>query len=185
MSRYSYPHTIENAAGERLTFERIVAGARGDRLEGDTVVEPGAGPPMHVHFLQEEGFTVQEGRLGYQQMGRPPQFAGPGESAVFHAGVPHRFWNAGTGKLRCTAYVEPVDNAEYLLTELFASQQRNGGARPSLFDAAFLMRRYRTEFALLAIPAPVQRILFPLLVAIGTVLGKYRRYADAPAPVGR
>lgn len=47
------------------------------------------------------------------------------------------------------------------------------------------MRRYRTEFALLAIPAVIQRIVFPLLVAVGTVLGKYRRYADAPAPVRR
>jgi quercetin dioxygenase-like cupin family protein len=185
MSRYSYPHTIENGAGERLTFERIVPGRDGDRLEGYTVVDPGAGPPMHVHLQQEEGFTVQVGRLGYQRVGAQPQFAGPGETAVFAAGVPHRFWNAGMDQLRCTAYVEPVDNAEYLLTELFASQQRNGGARPSLFDAAFLMRRYRTEFALLAIPAPVQRIVFPLLVAIGTALGKYRRYADAPAPIRR
>ena len=36
---------------------------------------------------------------------------------------------------------------------------------------------------MVSIPAVVRRIVFPLLVAVGTVLGKYRRYADAPAPV--
>src|SRR5215207_3852060 len=135
-TRYTYPHIIENGAGERLTFERRVIGANGERLEGTTVVEPGAGPPMHVHFLQEEGFTVEQGRIGYQRLGEAPQFAEPGESIVFKAGVPHKFWNARTDQLRCTAYIEPVDSAEYLLSELVASAQRNGG-RPSLFDAAF------------------------------------------------
>lgn len=38
---------------------------------------------------------------------------------------------------------------------------------------------------MLAIPALVQRLVFPLLVAIGTLLGRYGRYADAPAPVRR
>jgi hypothetical protein len=31
----------------------------------------------------------------------------------------------------------------------------------------------------------VQRIVFPVLVAIGTLLGRYRKYADAPEPVRR
>jgi hypothetical protein len=138
---------------------------------------------MHVHFLQDEGVRVEHGRIGYQRPGEAPQYAGPGESIVFKAGVPHRFWNAGTDRLRCRAYLEPVHNAEYLLTELFASALRNGGGRPSLFDAAFLMRRYRTEFALLEIPAPVRAVLFPVVVALGRALGKYDRFADAPEPV--
>jgi hypothetical protein len=35
------------------------------------------------------------------------------------------------------------------------------------------------------IPPPVQRFVFPLLVAMGHVLGRYRKYADAPAPTRR
>ena len=50
---------------------------------------------------------------------------------------------------------------------------------------AFLMTRYRNEFAVVEIPAVVQRVLFPLLVAVGTPLGKFRKYADAPEPVFR
>jgi hypothetical protein len=85
--------------------------------------------------------------------------------------------------LRCTGYVEPADNIEYLLTEIFASTRRNGGLRPSLFDAAFLMRRYRSEFTMLDIPPLVSRLLFPLLVGLGMLLGKYRKYRDAPPPL--
>jgi uncharacterized cupin superfamily protein len=185
MNRYSYPHTIENGAGERLTFLRRVPGAAGDRLEVENVVQPGAGPPMHVHHHQEEALTVLEGRIGYQRPGEPPQFAGPGETVAFKPGEAHRFWNAGAGDLRCAGHIEPADNVEYFLTEIYASTKRRGGAQPDLFDAAFLTRRYRSEFAMVEIPAAVQRFVFPVQVAIGRLLGKYRRYADAPAPVRR
>jgi quercetin dioxygenase-like cupin family protein len=186
MARYSYPHTIENGAGERITFVQLVRGRHGaDRLEGDNVVSPGAGPPMHVHLHQEEGFTVLEGRIGYQRLGQPAQFAGPGDEVIFEAGEPHKFWNAGDTDLRCAGHIEPADNAEYFLTELFESTKRAGGKRPDPFEAAFLMRRYRSEFVMLEIPAAVQRFLFPLLVALGHLFGKYKRYADAPEPLHR
>jgi len=182
--RYTYPHTIESGAGERITFLRRIPGASGDRLEGENVATPGAGPPMHVHYLQEEVFTVREGRMGYQSAGGPERFAGPGETVAFAPGVPHRFWNAGEGDLRCTGHIEPAHNVEYLLTELFESSKRNG-ARPGLFDVAFLAMRYRSEYGLGVVPAAMQRVVFPLLVGVGTLLGKYRRYADAPEPVRR
>ena len=185
MTPYTYPHTIDNGAGERLTFVRRVAGAAGDRLEGENVVQPGAGPPMHVHYHQEEVFTVQEGRMGYQRLGEPERFAGPGETVVFKPGEAHRFWNAGEGDLRCMGRVEPADNVEYFLTEIFASAKRHGGGRPDPFEAAFLTRRYRSEYAMVAIPAAVQRFIFPVLVAVGRLLGKYRKYHDAPEPVRR
>jgi hypothetical protein len=115
-----YPHTIENGAGERLTFIRRV----GDRLEVENVVT-------------------------------------------------------------CTGYVEPADNLEYFLTALYDSQRKSGGKRPDPFEAAFLARRYRSEFGMAEIPAPVQQLVFPLLVALGRVLGKSRKYAHAPEPVRR
>jgi quercetin dioxygenase-like cupin family protein len=180
--RYTYPRTIENGAGERLTFLRRVPGPRGDRLEGKNSVAPGAGPPMHVHFHQDEVFTVQKGRMGYQRPGQPAQFAGPGETVFFKAGEPHRFWNAGEMDLECTGYVEPADNVEYLLTEIFESAKCNGGGRPDPFDAAFLMTRYRTEYAMLEIPAVVQRFVFPALLILGKLVGRYSKYADAPEP---
>ena len=185
MSSFTYPHTIDNGGGERLTFLRRVPGPRGDRLEVENVVAPGAGPPMHVHHHQDEALTVVEGRLGWERPGQAPGFAGPGETVVFAAGDPHRFWNAGDGDLRCRGHIEPADSIEYFLGQLFASARRRGGARPDPFDAAFLAHRYRREFTLVEIPAPVRRVVLPLQVAVGTALGRYRRYADAPEPVRR
>jgi quercetin dioxygenase-like cupin family protein len=183
MSGQTYPHVIENGGGERLVFHRRVRGAAGDRLEGENFVQPGAGPPMHVHHLQEEALTVVSGLIGFQRPGEPAQFAGPGEQVVFKAGEAHKFWNAGKDVLHCTAYIEPADNIEFFLGELFASTARHGGARPGLFDVAFLLTRYRSEFGMLEIPAVVQRLVFPAVLALGNALGKYRRFADAPEPV--
>ena len=183
--RYTYPHTIENGAGERITFLRRVPGATGVRVEGENLATPGAGPPMHVHRYQVESFTVQRGRMGYQRLGQPEQFAGPGDTVTFAPGDPHRFWNPGPDDLFCTGYIEPADNVEYFLGEIFASTRRRGGTMPDPFEAAFLATRYRDEFTMVAVPVIVRRVVFPLLVALGTLLGKYRRYADAPAPVRR
>ncbi len=183
MGRYTYPHTIENGAGERITFLRAVPRPGGDRLEVENVVAPGAGPPMHVHHYQVEALTVEHGRIGYQRPGEPPQFAGPGETVAFKPGDAHKFWNAGEDDLRCTGHIEPAGSVEYLLTELFASMKRRGTPQPDPLDAAFLMWRYRDEFTLLEIPALVRRFVLPAQVAVGTLLGKYRKYADAPGPV--
>lgn len=183
MSRYTYPHTIDNGAGERLTFLRRVPGVSGERLEVENVVTPGVGPVMHVHHRQAEVLTVLEGRIGYQRLGGPEEFAGPGQTVAFQPGDAHRFWNAGDGDLRCAGYIEPADNVEYFLSAIFASQRSTGSLRPNPLDAAYLVRRYRSEFAMLQIPALVQRLVFPLLVGVGHLLGRYAKYADAPEPV--
>ena len=185
MARYVYPHTIDNAAGEVITFLRRVRGTKGDRLEGENIATPGAGPGMHVHHYLEEVLTVHQGRIGYQRLGEGPQSAGPGQSIAFKPGEAHRFWNAGRVDLQCTGRMEPADNVEYLLTEIFESTKRSGRGRPGLFDIAFLARRYRSEYAVSEIPAVVQGIVFPMIVLVGRLLGRYARYADAPEPVRR
>ena len=68
----SYPYTIDNGQGELLTFTGVTQGPEGERALADGVAKPGAGPPMHVHYLQEEAARVISGRLGYQVPGREP-----------------------------------------------------------------------------------------------------------------
>ena len=180
-----YPRTIDNGDGELLTFLRVRTDADGRQvLEVENQVQPGSGPPMHAHHLQEESLTVKEGRIGYRVAGGPDRFAGPGETVTFAPGQMHRFWNAGDEVLRCSGWASPPGNLEYLLTEAFASMRRSGG-RPNPFDAAYLLGRYRTEFAQGDIPAPVRILVFPTLRALGRLLGRARRYADAPPPMSR
>jgi quercetin dioxygenase-like cupin family protein len=184
MPRTTLPHTIDNGAGERIVFTRRVRGQCGSRLEGETTLEAGTdGTPMHVHHLQDEGFTVIEGRLGYQRAGEAPRVAAPGESVEFKAGEAHRFWNAGDGTLRCSGFIEPAGNAVYFLSELFESRRRAGGGRPRLFDVVYLTQRYGREYSVVEIPRAVQRLVFPLLVFVGVALGLFDRYKDAPAPL--
>jgi quercetin dioxygenase-like cupin family protein len=180
-----YPYTIDNGAGEKLTFLGIRSDERGEYLEARNSVSPGSGPPMHVHGLQEESLTVERGTMGWQRRGEEEHVAGPGETVTFTPGEMHRFWNAGEDELVCTGSVRPPDNLEYFLTQIFASTRANGGKRPRLFDAAYLLTRYRSEFGMADIPGPVQRFVFPVVVAIGRLLGRGRRFAGAPEPVSR
>src|SRR5688500_18422947 len=114
-----YPHTSENGAGERLTSLRRVPTPGGDSREVENVITTGSGPPMHNHQHQEEALKVARGRICKQRLGELARFAGPGETVVFKPGEPHRFWNAGDAEVRVTGYIEPADNAEYFLTELY------------------------------------------------------------------
>ena len=87
---HGYPRTIDNGAGERLTWVGVRRGDDGREylyMKGE--VNPGAGPPLHVHKLQTETITVDEGRIGYIVDGGPEQFAGPGETATFKPGEGH------------------------------------------------------------------------------------------------
>ena len=179
----TYPYTIDNGQGELLTFTGVTQGPSGLRVGADGVAQPGAGPPMHVHHLQDEAAQVVRGRMGYQVPGGEPQFAGPGELVVWPAGTAHKWWNAGSDELHMTGWCSPPDNIEFFLGTLFASTKANGGSRPGLFDAAFLVTRYRTEFAMLEVPALVNRIVIPIVYLLGAVLGRYRKFKDAPAPI--
>ena len=178
-----YPYTIDNGAGEQLTFLGLTRGASGDRIEVDGTARPGAGPPMHVHYLQEERVLVVTGRAGYQVPGQPERFAGPGNVVVWPPGTPHRWWNAGDTELRMTGWCAPPGNVEFYLAAMFASMKENGGKRPGLFDAAFLTTRYRTEFAMLELPTVMRRFVIPVIYALGLALGKYTKYKDAPPPI--
>lgn len=183
MSRY--PYTIDNGSGERLTFVGVGSDARGEYAEAKNEVAPGSGPPMHVHHLQEEVLTVERGTMGWQRQGEQEQVATAGESARFAPGEMHRFWNAGDDELVCTGLVRPADNIEYFLTRVYASMRATGKPRPRLFDAAYLLTRYRSEFGMATPPRGVQRVLFPIVLAVGRLLGLHRRFADPPEPVRR
>jgi quercetin dioxygenase-like cupin family protein len=177
--QYQLPHTIETKYGEKLTFLHM----EGQRVVGENYVQPNAGPPMHVHFKQDEAMTVLSGKIGYQIAGQAPQYAGPGETVVFKKGEVHRFWNAGEEVLHCRAWVEPADNFVFYITQVFDAINRGKNGKPELFDGAYLMWRYRSEFAMTEIPGLVRNIVMPVIYFVGSLLGKYRKFKDAPKPV--
>lgn len=179
----TYPYTIDNGSGEQLTFLRLVEDDGEPWLEVENLVQPNSGPPMHIHFFQEEALTVVQGQVGTQLLGQEPQFYGPGETCTFKVRVAHKFWNAGTEPLICRGYIKPAHNTVYFLSRIYESTRENGGKMPDAFDAAYLMHRYRTEFNMLEIPPFVKRVGFPVTRFFGTLQGRHRRFAGAPAPI--
>ncbi|MBK7939091.1 MAG: cupin domain-containing protein [Lewinellaceae bacterium] len=173
------PLTIENKYGEKLTFLRL----EGNRVLIEDFVQPNAGPPMHVHFLQEECLTVVSGKMGYQSFGQEPQYANPGETVLFKRGDAHRFWNAGNDVLHCTGWVDPVNNFVFFLSGIYAAINRGKNQQPEIFDGAYLAWRYRREFDLTEIPVFVKKVVFPVIYTIGCLLGKYRKFRNAPVPL--
>jgi hypothetical protein len=101
---------------------------------------------------------------------------------VWPAGTPHKWWNAGPTELRMAGWCKPPGNIEFFLGALFASAKQHGG-RPGLFDAAFLMTRYRSEYAMVELPSFARLGVLPVVYGVGLVLGKYKKYRDAPEPL--
>ena len=173
------PLTIQNMTGEKLTFLKIDFKDGIEYLETESEVQPNAGPPMHVHHKQDESLTVVSGKIGYQQLHGEKKYAGAGETVLFKAGTAHKFWNAGNDVLICTGYASPANNIIYFLSQIYKSIDENGG-RPGLYDTAYLLNRYKSEFSMLEIPAFVQKIIFPVALFFGGLLGKNKKFADAP-----
>ena len=89
---------------------------------------------------------------------------------LFKAGTPHKFWNASNDVLRCSGYASPADNLVYFLSQIYKSANENGG-RPGMYDAAYLLGRYKTEFGMLEIPAFVQKVIFNVILFFGNLRG--------------
>lgn len=180
---FQLPHTIENPFGESLTFQAIVEEDGVGKMIVHNKVSPGAGPPFHVHYKQEECLTVTKGLMGYQVEGDAEKFLKEGETIVFKRGQMHRFWNAGDELLMCEGWVKPANTFDYFITGIYNSMNKAGKAEGDPFDSAFLMTRFKTEYDLKDIPTFVKKVIFPITVVIGKLLGKYKHFEGAPKPV--
>ena len=179
----TYPHVIENCIGEKLIFKDLVSEPDGDRLLVENFVVPGSGPVMHTHWLQDEALTVKKGKIGYQVLGQPAKYAGEGETVLFKKGTAHKFWNAGDDILHCEGYIKPANTIVFFLSSVFAAQNKSGKGQPEKFDAAYLLTRYSSEYDMNEIPGFVKKVVIPATYFVGKLLGKYKHFKDAPAPL--
>lgn len=131
------------------------------------------GPPLHQHFQEREEGMVKAGMLG-AQVGNKELIVPAGGSAVFPAGVAHKWWNAGEDLLELSGRVIPAVDLDRYLQAVFAILNASSTGRPSVFYIAHAMWRHRQTQASLVPPRFVQRILFPVVLLIGRILGKYR-----------
>ena len=180
---FDYPHSISNHLGEVLIFHSVETEDGVKKMIVQNKLKPGAGPPFHVHFKQDESLTVTKGRMGYQIDGQEEKFLHEGERVVFRRGEMHRFWNAGDGFLECSGWVKPANSLDYFLDGIYRSMDKAGKAEGDPFDSAYLINRYKSEYDLKDIPSFVKKVIFPITVFIGSLLGKYKHFKDAPEPI--
>ena len=167
--------TLENRhTGEVLRIRRVrdSAGQIVLNIEGSLPPQR-SGPPPHVHFQQLEEGYVKAGTVG-AQVGKEKIVVHAGESAVFPAGVVHTWWNAGGELLELTGQAVPAVDLDRFIQGLFAVLNASESGRPSIFYLAHVLWRHRHTQAVMTPPVPVQQIVFPLVLAIGCILGKYR-----------
>jgi quercetin dioxygenase-like cupin family protein len=159
--------------GEILRLRRV-RGAEGQTvLTIDGSLPPRAsGPPRHVHFHQREEGTVRAGSLG-ARVGREKIVVPAGGSAAFPAGVAHNWWNAGDDLLEFAGRAVPAADLDRYLQAIFAVLNASSTGRPSIFYMAHVLWQHRRTQAVVSPPRTIQRIVFPLVLLVGRVLGKY------------
>ncbi|MEZ4686068.1 MAG: cupin domain-containing protein [Bacteroidia bacterium] len=182
MYPYNYPHSIKHG-GEELIFEKLVNEGGEQKMIVSNRVAPQNGPPFHVHFKQDESLTVKKGRMGYQIDGEEEKFAEKGETVTFTRGQMHRFWNAGEDMLECSGWIKPANSIDYFLTGVYTAMNKTGKPPGDPFDMAYLITRYRSEYDMKVIPGFVKRVIMPITVFFGKIMGKYKHFQDAPAPL--
>ena len=132
-----------------------------------------SGPPVHVHFHEREEGSVKAGTLG-ARVGNEKIVVQAGGAAVFPAGVVHNWWNAGGDLLEFSGRAVPAVDLDRYLQGIFAVLNASSSGRPSIFHLAHVLWRHRHTQALMVPPRAIQRIVFPLVLLVGRILGKYR-----------
>jgi quercetin dioxygenase-like cupin family protein len=75
------------------------------------VIAPRFGPPLHLHFLQEEWFQAMEGEFIFEAGGEQHRMT-PGTSILVPRMVPHRFQNTGSSTGKVLILAQPAGTLE-------------------------------------------------------------------------
>jgi hypothetical protein len=166
---------LENRhTGEILRMRRVRDAEGQIVLILDGSLPPHAsGPPLHVHIHEHEQVIVKAGTLG-ALVGTEKIILPAGGTAIFPAGMPHRWWNTGDDLLELSGQVVPSVDLDRYLQAMFAVLNASASGRPSIFYLAHVLWRHRQTQAIMAPPQAIQRVVFPMVLLVGRILGKYR-----------
>ena len=175
---------LENRHTGEILRMRRVRDAEGQTIltiEG-SLPPHSSGPPVHVHFHQREEGSVQAGTLG-AQVENEKIVVPAGGTAAFPAGVAHAWWNAGEDLLQLNGRAVPAADLDRYLQGLIAVLNAGAPGKPSIFYLAHVLWRHRHTQAVMVPPRAVQKIVFPVVLLVGSILGKYRgdRWPGSPA----
>ena len=164
---------INRHSGERLQMRRVRQGGE-MCLELTGTLPPNAdGPPLHIHAGEHEEGTVIAGTLAAIVDGVEVRVE-QGGPVRLPMGSAHRWWNGGTETLQFDGYARPVVDLDIFLSAIFDVLNSGPARRPPIFYMAHLLWRHRKTQTLLIAPRWIQAVMFPTIVLVGTLLGRYR-----------
>jgi quercetin dioxygenase-like cupin family protein len=166
---------LENRRTGEILRMRRVRDAEGQTIlavEG-SLPPRASGPPPHIHFHLREEVAVKAGSLGVR-VGKEKIVVPAGGTAVFPSGVIHAWWNAGDDLLELSGRAIPAGDLDRYLQALFAVLNASSSGRPSIFYLAHVLWRHRHTQSVTLPPRIIQQIVFPIVLLVGRVLGKYR-----------
>ena len=166
-------HIENRRSGEKLALRRVRRGSEVWVEIKGSLPAGQSGPPLHRHHVEMEEGRVMSGTLGFVVDGVKGT-ASVGQTAVFPKGSAHTWWNGGNDTLRFDGYARPAADLDRYLQAVFEVVNSTTSPRPPLFYIAHVVLRHRETQQLLLMPPPVQNLLFRGIVALGTMLGRYR-----------
>jgi quercetin dioxygenase-like cupin family protein len=102
-------HQITPSVSAWVKVSRKDTGGAWSMFEG--VVAPRFGPPLHLHFLQEEWFQVMQGEFLFEAGGEQHRMTS-GMSILVPRMVPHRFQNVGSSTGKVLILAQPAGTLE-------------------------------------------------------------------------
>ncbi len=112
LDRWGQP--IGPAVSAWVKVSRKDTGGAWAMFEG--VIAPRFGPPLHLHFLQEEWFQVMQGDFIFEAGGEQHRMT-PGMSILVPRMVPHRFQNTGSSTGKVLILAQPAGTLEEFFDE--------------------------------------------------------------------
>ena len=155
------------------TFEVVQSPADPQRDPSEIVftAKPGGlTPPPHVHPLQREVFTLEEGDFELLLEGEWRKLA-PGESVALEPGATHTYRNEGTATARVRTVHEPGLSFEEYIRELHATMVEHDARKLTpgvLARAAVIWRRHADTIQPSQLPV---KLAFAVLGRVGPLLG--------------
>lgn len=151
--------------GETMTVLQTSADTDGKLFAFDNMTPAGtAGPPLHIHPVQEERFIVIAGTLLAQMNGEYYQFQA-GEMLVVPAGAIHTYDNKLGEAVTFRVELRPALDSEQLFAGLFSLSSQ----KPMIAALQFaqLMHHCQSRFYIAKMPRLLQKVLFGGLVGLG------------------
>lgn len=159
----------------------------GQLLVWELFLAPGGRvPSSHAHPVQEERFTVLDGRMKFRVGGRRT-IAGPGQTVVVRPGTVHSFANAGPDTVHVLVETTPALDMQALLeTAAAMAHEQRAAARPvpRVLDLVLFMRDFEREVRAPYLPVLLVRLVTRPLAWLAAFWGADARYRRLRADRG-